>query len=173
MLLVDSPGAGLAGSAELFDELAWLSLEKPTAAYLEDQAYGTALWAATATDTISANAIGQFGSLGVAAVVLDRSQQFANEGVRVHVVAAGEFKGTGIPGTAITDKQLEYLQQRVNEIAAVQRTDIAAGRRLSGAKLDRVMSGEIFVGPSAVAAGLVDRIESFDQAFARLQQRVG
>jgi ClpP class serine protease len=47
-------------------------------------------------------------------VVTDFSKAFAAEGVRVDVIRAGALKGSGVPGTEVTDAQRAQVQRIVD-----------------------------------------------------------
>ena len=57
---------------------------------------------------VAANESALVGSIGTYGVIYDLSKRAENEGITVHIVRAGAFKGAGVPGAPVTDEQLAY-----------------------------------------------------------------
>lgn len=131
-----------------------------------------AYWAASQADHISINRAGFCGSIGTYAVIEDYSKAMEMEGIKVHVLSTGPYKGAGEPGTEITEEHLAEWQSVVDShfdhfAAAVHR-----GRSQLRAKshFNKVADGRIFSSNVALESGLVDHVESFDTAIIRLKQ---
>jgi signal peptide peptidase SppA len=172
MLLVDSPGGTVAGTSDLADEVSAAGKLKPTAAYIEDLGASAAYWVASQAGFISTGATGLVGSIGTYMQVRDSSEAAKMAGVRVHVIKAGDLKGIGTPGTPLTINQRDELQRMIDAVNDVFTRSVAKGRRLNQTRLAEVATGGIFVGHSAKSAGLVDAVESLDQATERLRRRI-
>ena len=168
-LHVDSPGGTAAGTQDLADDVAALAKRKPVLAYIEDFGASAAFWVASQSTHISVNRSGMVGSIGTYGVVYDTSGMAAMEGVKAHVVRAGQFKGVGTPGTEISQEQLAELQRNVDALNAHFIDAVAIGRRMTKDKIASIADGRVHVGDEALSLGLVDSVESFDAAFARLQ----
>lgn len=168
-LKIDSPGGTIAGMADLADEIVRAAKSKPLDAYIDDLATSGAYWAASQARRVYANRSAIVGSIGMFAVLEDWSKGFADRGVLVHVVRAGEHKGAGSPGTKITDSQLADSQRIVDSLNEQFLRGVAAGRRLSLSRVRELADGRVHVGQAAVDRGLVDGIESFDDTLARLR----
>lgn len=171
MLHIDSPGGTVAGTQDLAADIAALSAAKPTHSYFEDLAASAAYWAGSQSRFISAGPTTLSGSIGTYAAVYDMSGAAAMEGVKAYVVRAGQFKGMGTPGTEISPEQLTELQRNVDSLNAHFIDGVAAGRKMSRAKVLELADGRVHVGEEAKALGLIDAVESFDAAMARLQQQ--
>jgi ClpP class serine protease len=83
--------------------------------------------------------------------------------LEVKVVKAGRYKGTGIPGTQVTEEQLAQLQSRVDGLYKNFVATVTAGR---GAVEMDTMQGQDFYCVDAVARRLVDSIGTLNQAIA-------
>ena len=166
MLVIDSPGGMVAGTAELADAVRKADATKPVTAYIEDLGASAAYWVASQARRITSNRIAEIGSIGVLAVVQDTSKLAEREGVQVHVIATGPYKGAGVPGTPILPEQLQDMESRVNTVATHFFAAVRGGRDLTSAQMSRVTDGRVFPAAEAQALGLIDGIETFDEAFA-------
>lgn len=169
MLRIDSPGGSSAGTQDLADDIAALAADKPCHAYIEDLGCSAAFWAASQCGRIATNRTGIVGSIGTYAVLYDLSTAAAMQGVQVHVIASGPLKGAGTAGTKITPEQLAEWQQVVDALNGQFLAAVARGRKLSAQRVAELADGGVHVGEAAKAAGLVDDVESFDAALARLE----
>jgi len=170
-LRIDSPGGTVAGTRDLAEAVAQANAAKPVTAYIEDIGASAAYWVASAAGRIHAGAAALVGSIGTYGVLYDVSQRFAQMGVRPIVIRAGEFKGAGTQGTAITPEQVADYQRTVNELNALFVGQVSASRRLTGDRLAAVTDGRLHVGEHAKALGLVDEISSFDAVVSGLRPR--
>lgn len=172
MARVDSPGGTTDGTEELSGELAKAAAEMPVAGFADGLAASAAYWFLSQATTISAGPTAMVGSIGTYAAIRDSSAYHAQMGVKVHVVKSAEAKGAGVPGTEITGKQLAEWQRMIDASQAVFTAAVAAGRRVPLAKAQEWADARVHVGADAQAIGLVDHVESFDAAVARLEALV-
>ena len=172
MLHIDSPGGTSAGTAELGDEVRRTS--KPIYAHIDDLGASAAYWVASQADSISINRAGFSGSIGTYAVIYDTSKQAEMEGIKVHVLSTGAFKGSGEPGTEITEEQLGEWQSVVDSHFEHFAAAVRSGRPALKAKahFNAVADGRVFDAKSSLQNGLVDRVESFGTALIRLRKSV-
>jgi len=173
MLLVDSPGGTIAGTADLADDIATATGKKPTSTYYQDLGASAAIWAGTQTGYQSANRTSAIGSIGVYTVVHDLSKMAEQEGVGVFVIASGKYKGLGVPGTKISEELLGELQKRVDGLAVHFVEAVARGRKLSVEAVTAIADGRTFSAEEAAALKLIDRVESLDEAMVALERRIG
>jgi len=169
---LDSPGGTVAGTSDLAGEVRRARKSKHIYAIGVDMVASAAYWVASQTDMILANDTAMIGSIGVISVLYDQSQLFKKEGVEVHVIATGEFKGTGVAGTKITDDQLKDRQREVDELAEVFTRDVAAGRGLTKAEVMALADGRVHVGAQAKALSLIDHVMSFDDAIEFIEKDI-
>ena len=171
MVCIDSPGGTVAGTQALADELAAAAKVKPTHAFIEDLGASAAYWFASQANHVSAGPTALVGSIGTFAVVEDYSKLAESKGIKVHVVKAGENKGTGVPGTPVTDEQLAELQQLINGLNAHFLAGVSAGRKLSMAAVQKLNDGRVHLADAALDLKLIDAVETFDAAYDRLNQQ--
>ncbi len=169
LLDVDSPGGTVGGVQAAADVVRQVSERKHTLAYTGGTMASAAYWVASGAEAIYADQTAVVGSIGVYAQVLDTSRADELKGYRTQVFASGKFKGAGAPGTSLTEAQKEQIHERVNDLAAVFKTDV---RRFNPAISDDAMQGQTFTGAKAQAAGLVNSVASFAKAFQDLRNRI-
>ena len=163
LLHVDSPGGTVAGINDLADDIFAARQRKPTVAFIEDLGASAAYWAASQAGQVFMNPSGSAGGIGTYAVVVDASRAAKTEGVKVHVIKAGKFKGAGTFGTEITDEQLEMFQERVDQLNEFFIQSVARGRGMSLNRVRELADGRVHIGQAAVKLGLVDGLKSLDE----------
>lgn len=169
-LHIDSPGGTVAGTEELVADIVEAGKRKPVFAHVSDLGASAAYWVASAAHRITATRSSLIGSIGTYAVVSDFSGFAAKEGVKVHVVRAGDFKGAGVPGTEVTAAQLAETQRIVDGLNQLFLDGVASGRKMSIERVKMVADGRVHIAGDAVSLGLIDAVQSFDQAFAAAVQ---
>ena len=170
ILKIESPGGTVSGTKELADDIA--KFPKPIMAYCSDLTASAAYWIASQCNSIEANDTALVGSIGTYCVVMDSSGMAAKEGVIVHVVKAGEFKGMGTPGTEVTDRQLESLQRSVDGMNAFFLKAVATGRKMDQGLVEKIADGDVHLAARAKSLGLIDRVSTFEDCFERFAGKV-
>lgn len=173
MLRIDSPGGTVSGTSDLADDVSDAAGRKPLHAYIEDLGASAAYWVASQAGRISAGRTSLVGSIGTFAVLYDLSAMAAREGIKVHVLRAGAFKGAGTPGTEITPEQLSEWQRIVDELNAFFLDGVARGRKMSAEQVASLADGRVHVAAAAKKSGLIDGVGSFDTAMRELAKSAG
>ena len=168
LLHVDSPGGTVAGTADLAREVRDANAKKPVYAHIDDLGASAAYWAASQARSITANQTAEIGSIGVLAIVNDLSGAAEMEGIKVHVISTGDYKGAFAPGTEVTDDQLKYLQGVVNDVFAFFRADVMSGRGMAREAFDRVADGRTWIASKAKGLGLIDAVQSMDRTLEQI-----
>jgi hypothetical protein len=142
------------GTPELADRIAQVS--KPIMAFSNGMIASAAYWIASATGGIYTTRTANTGSIGVYMAIADESRAFEAQGVKIEVIKAGKLKAMGFPGTPITDQAREHLQAQVNQIYSMFTNHV---RQYRGDDIESsAMQGQLFMGPEAVEAGLIDGV---------------
>jgi signal peptide peptidase SppA len=171
-LVIDSPGGTVSGTSDLADDVAAAAAKKPVYAFIEDLGASAAYWVASqASKIFAANATTIVGSIGTFAVIEDSSGAAAMEGVKVHVLRAGEFKGGSVAGAPVEQKTLAWWQEMVNNQNEQFIRGVAQGRGMTLARVRELADGRAHVGQAAADLGLVDGIQSFDTTLGQLQKK--
>ena len=162
---IDSPGGEVNGTAEFSDMVYAARGTKPIEAYISHLGCSAAYWIASACDAISCDSTAQVGSIGVIAAVPNPEKDSKRE---------LQFVSSQSPGKRpdpTTESGRTQIQTRVDALADVF---VAAVARNRGVETETVLTaygaGGVLVGQGAVAAGLADRVGSYEDTLARLAQ---
>lgn len=172
MLVVDSPGGTVAGTDELAEDVRAASQVKQVHAHIDDLGASAAFWVASQATRITAGRTSQVGSIGTMAIVADSSEAAKMEGIKIHVISTGAFKGAGVPGTVVTKEHLAELQQRVDDINEHFLAAVEAGRGMTRKEVTVVADGRVFVAQKAKEVKLIDEVMSLDEAFDELSDTI-
>lgn len=170
MLKIDSPGGTVAGTMELGEAIKGFG--KPTATFGCDLMASAAYWVGSQADEISASQMTSVGGIGTYTYVFDASGAFEEAGVKVHVIKAGEFKGAGLPGTAIEQKHLDHIQKTIDAINDHFVEAVRKGRGMKRSQVDDLADGRTHLADDALDMKLVDRVETFESAFEAFEKRL-
>jgi signal peptide peptidase SppA len=170
LLHVDSPGGTAAGTAELADDVAAAAKQKPVWAYCNDLCASAAYWVASQATRVFANRTAIVGSIGTYSVVIDGSKMAEKAGLVVHVVRAGQHKGSGVFGTAISAAELEERQKLVNALNSHFLAGVASGRKMKPSRVTELADGRAHISSDAVKLGLIDGISTLDSVFSQMVQ---
>ena len=172
LLDVDSPGGTIPGVMEMAAEVLAARGKKPIIAHANSIMASAAYWLASAADQIVATPSGLVGSIGVFTVHEDLSKLLEQEGVKVSLISAGKFKTEGNPFEPLTDEGRAFLQGRVDEAYDQFVKAVAKGRSVAPTDVRKGFGeGRALPAKDALAAGLIDKIGTFDETVARLLPR--
>lgn len=172
MLHIDSPGGTVAGTFDLAEDFRRAQKVKDTAAHADDLMASAALWVGSQAMRLTAGKATEVGSIGSVAVVEDTSKAAEMQGVKVHIVSTGPYKGAFTDGAPVTAEQLAYLQDRVDSSADMFIAGLAAGRNMDGDAVRKLATGQVWSAKEAKSKGLIDSVESFDQAFLAFEASI-
>jgi signal peptide peptidase SppA len=164
LLHIDSPGGQVAGIAELARAVRQANAVKPVLAHIDDLGASAAYWVASQARRITANSPAEVGALGAMIALLDMSGAFDARGLKMHVIATGPYKGVGVPGTSPDSEALAYLQEIVDDTAALFFDAVQTGRGLTDAQLEAATSGKVWLAAKAQGMGLIDAVQPYEQA---------
>lgn len=169
----DSPGGTVDGVPELAARIyAARGQGKQIIAAVNAHCHSAAYWLASQCDSICITPSGEAGDIGVMTIRTDCSAMEAKEGVTRTLIKAGKFKGEGNPSFAPSDSEIAAQAQRVDGMYAMFTADVAKGRGVTQSAVQGGMGeGRSLGAKLALQAGLVDRIETFEQTLGRLAGR--
>lgn len=167
---IDSPGGSVEGVQEMADEVRDSRGDKPIVAVANGLAASAAFWIASAADQVSVIPSGQVGSIGVFSAHEDVSAALEAEGVKVTLIHAGKFKTEGNPFEPLSDEAREHIQSRVDATFATFLGAVAAGRGTTADVVKKDFGqGRLVDAQQALAAGMVDHVETLEQAINRMR----
>ena len=174
MLVLDTPGGTVKGNADLCADVGSFAASKPIFAFIEDMCASAGVSVASqATKRYANHANAIYGSMGTYGVLVDNSGLAEKLGVKVHVVKAGDYKGMGEPGTAITEEQLAEMQRIINSMNEGYLQMIATGLGKPVESIRPLADGRVLFASEAVKAGLINGVQTYEQAYAELLQLAG
>ena len=172
VLDIDSPGGVVDGIPEMAAELRSLRGSKPIVASANPMAASAAYWLAAQADEVVMTTSGAAGSIGVYATHREISGAMEMMGVKNTLISAGKYKTEANPFEPLSDEAREHIQEDVDHFYEAFTSDVAKGR---GAKQSEVKNGygegRVLNAKLALAAGLVDRVETLQETVARLSSR--
>jgi len=169
VMLVDSPGGSVFGIADLADAIRKADALKPVVAMIEDIGASGAYWLASQARAVYVNSTAMAGSIGVYTVMVDSSRRADREGLRVELVKAGQHKGIGTAGTAITSGDRQVVQDEVDALYEHFINAVANGRGMNADAVRALADGRIHIGQAAVDLGLADGVTTLDDLLAALE----
>jgi len=169
---VDSPGGVVDGIPEAAAMVRQLRGSKPIVAHANTMAASAAYWLASQADEVVVTPSGAVGSIGVYAAHRDMSGQGKLLGVETTLVSAGKYKTDGNPWEPLSESARAKMQHDVDHFYNLFAGDVAKGR---GVKVADVKAGygegAVLNAKDALAANLVDRVETISETTARLSSR--
>lgn len=165
LLNIDSPGGDANGIDELAKAVAAGRSVKPIVAYVGGTAASGGYWFASAASEIVVSDAALLGSVGV---VLNISKREQSSGVRTF-----EFVSSQSPlkrADPATESGAGSIQRIADDLGQVFVEAVARNR---GRSVEQVLAdfgaGSVLVGAKAVAAGMADRVGTFEGTLAQLQ----
>jgi protease-4 len=159
---INSPGGSVVASREI--AYAIKRMKKPSVCWLGDVAASGAYWVASSCDHIVADPLSLTGSIGVSASYLQFARLFEKYGVTYEQIVSGERKDIGSPYRNLTSEEREKLEYVVNETFRYFLDDVIKNRNLNETQVERITSGDIFLGKDGVELGLIDSLGTFEDA---------
>jgi len=154
VLYFDSPGGSATGILELADFIR-SERSKPIYAFTDSVMASGAYWLAAACSGIFATPSSYVGSIGVYRAIIDYSEQYAQDGLKLVLFQAGKFKAAGLEGSSLTQEQAELMQLQVDAVY----TQFTGAIKRYRSKVSRTsMEGQVMNSADAVKSHLVDEI---------------
>lgn len=174
LLDIDSPGGQVDMVPEAAAALRSARAKKPLVAVANTMAASAAYWLFSQAREGVITPSGEVGSIGVFAVHSDLSKQLEMLGISPTIIKAGKYKAELSPFQPLTEEARAYAQQGVDTFYSMFTRDVAAGR---GANVNDVRAGfgegRMVTAQQAVAQGMADKVDTFDNTLARLMSGGG
>jgi signal peptide peptidase SppA len=166
---VDSPGGNVQGITEAAAVVREARGQKPIVAMANHDAYSAAYWIASQADEVVVSPSGGVGSIGIIGAHQDISEAQAKAGVKTTLISAGKYKTEGNPYEPLGDEARAEMQRRADAFMSIFAGDVAKGRGTAVAKVRSDFGqGRTVLAKDALAAGMVDRIDTFENTVRRL-----
>lgn len=166
LLHMDTPGGEVNGVAEFADMVYAARGKKPIYAYVGGLCASAGYWIGSAADVIICDQTAMLGSIGVIAAVPDPAYDSAGD---VVFVSSQSPKKRPDPTTA---EGKTDIQSTIDSLAQIFVETVARNRGVTAdTVLESFGQGGVFVGKEAIAAGLADRLGSYEDVLAQLAGR--
>ena len=113
---------------------------------------------ASAADYVIVNRMSITGSIGVISSYLEFSGLMEKYGVGYERLVSGERKDLGIPYKKLTGEEKQLFQRKLDRIHQFFIEEIASNRRMEQKEVEKIATGEFFLGVEALSLGLVDAL---------------
>ena len=164
---IDSSGGEVSGNFDLADEIYASRGKKPIIAFVNDSGFSGAYSIASAADKIYLTRTAGVGSIGVKMVHADVSERDAKEGIKYTVIYEGERKNDFSPHAPLSTEARKIAQQAVKSAYDVFVSTVARNNGLSKSDIINTQAA-IYIGQSAVDAGLADAVMSYNEVISTL-----
>lgn len=168
VLDVNSPGGSVFGVQEVGDAIYQARSTKPVIAVVNSIAASGGYWVASQATEVVITPSGMAGSIGAYMAHEDRSEKYAQEGVKRTYVHAGKYKVEGNDSGPLEGEALAYTQSMVDAFYSSFVRAVARGRGVSveTARSAEFGQGRMVMAKDAVARGMANRIGTLDQVIA-------
>ena len=174
VLDIDSGGGAVSGVADAGNLIRLIDENvKPVYSFTDGAMCSAAYWLGCSAREVYSSNVSTVGSIGVIATHMEYSKALKDAGVGVTVVRAGEFKALANSVEPLSDKAKTQLQNQLNAAYGVFLEHVADCRKTTVNLCDANMAqGREFFGKEALAAGLVDGIETFDSMMSKVEMKL-
>lgn len=172
LLDIDSPGGSVFGVPELGEFLLQARQKKRIVAQANPVAASAAYWIAASCSELVVAPSGQVGSIGVLSVHDDISKAQEKDGVKTTIVRAGRYKAEGNPYEPLSDEARADMQAKIDAYYDMFVRAVADGRATDPRTVRSGFGqGRMLMAADAKAAGMADRVATFDATLGRLLMR--
>lgn len=164
---VDSNGGEVSGIIDAVATIRAVAAKKPVWAIANEKAFSAGMWTATAAGKLFAAQTAMVGSIGVRMLHVDQSQRDAKQGLVYTEIVAGARKADFSPHAPLSDAAMATAQAEVDRIYAMFVQAVADHRGIDPQTVRNTEAG-LLAPMEALAIGLIDGIQSFDETLAQL-----
>lgn len=170
LLDIDSPGGIAAGIGEMAGMIRAGTARKPVTAYIASQACSAAYWLGAAAGDVVIHATAMAGNIGVVAGARVQENPDAQGYRLIEVVSSNAPDKRPDPRT---EEGAATIRAVLDQVEAQFIDDVAAFRGVSREAVLRDFGrGSNLVGSKAVAAGMADRLGTFEETLSELKRGV-
>lgn len=167
VLYVNSGGGSAIASELILEEARNLQRKKPVIAYFDRISASGGYMAMLAADEIWGGPMSLVGSIGVFAGKFETSELFARLGVSREVIAFGQNAGLHSTSRPFTGPERQSLETEVQETYEAFLDLVGGSRGMTREQVHQRGEGRVYSAATALEAGLVDKVGSFDEACRR------
>lgn len=171
VLRVDSGG----GTATAGEEMAYYvsQFSKPIVVSSASLNASAAYEISSQADYIFVAKSTEIGAIGTVMQLTDLSGLLEKLGVNMDTITSADSKDSSYGYRSLTDEERAYYQDMVDQINSVFIENVAAGRNMSIADVEKLATGMPFTGMDAVKNGLADKIGTREDALDKAAELAG
>lgn len=167
----NSGGGAVVASKDIKREIE--SVEVPAVCRFRDVAASGAYLASLGCDSIVADSASLTGSIGVRSSYLEYSGLLDKLGIEYVNITSGQLKETGVPYRNTSDQERELLQEKADIVHRDFIDEVKTERNLTAEQLERIETGEVFLGEEAKELSLVDTLGGRSTAIQKAENLTG
>ncbi|WP_103173256.1 S49 family peptidase [Paracoccus sp. SY] len=173
ILDLDTGGGEAGGITGVAKQIAALAKQKRVVAVVNDTACSGGYWIASAANEIVVSETSMVGSIGVVVLHVNRAGEMKQKGWEPTFIYAGAHKVDGHSLAPLSDSVRADVQASIDALyrSFCQGVAVGRGSRLTEAAA-RATEARVYLGADTIAAGLADRVDSFDAVLRSLQRAV-
>lgn len=161
---IDSPGGTVSGMKDLSSFIS--TMDVPTISHTSSQMASAAYFTGISCEHCFADDMAESGSVGVVMTLMEYTEAMKEAGVHAEVFRSGKHKQAGNPYEKLSAENRKHIQDQVMTYADKFYGFVSEHRGIPIPAMTEIMTGKTFIGEEALAAGLIDKIMSFDEALA-------
>ncbi|MFL5352745.1 signal peptide peptidase SppA [Archangium sp.] len=170
LLYVSSSGGSAVASEIILEAVQRVAKKKPVIAFVDRVAASGGYMAALGAREIWATPHAIVGSIGVFVGKFDTSGLLEKLGVHRTLITRGENAGLYSSTRGFTEHERALMDAEVEETYQAFLGHVAKARGRTKEEIHALGEGRVFSGTRALAAGLVDRTEGFEEACRRAME---
>ena len=168
---INSPGGSAVASDEIAAEIK--KVNKTTVAWIREIGTSGAYWIASSTDHVVANRMSITGSIGVIASYLGFEGFIEEHNITYNRLISGKYKDLGSPFKELTQEEKALFEKSLGSINDYFIDEVAKNRNLNRKEVERLATGQFYLGVDALNLGLVDELGSKDEVIKYIEKRIG
>lgn len=166
VLRIDSPGGSIAASQEIAAMIR--GFEKPIVASMADMAASGGYYISAPCQGIVAQPGTMTGSIGVISTLITTDGLYEMLGIEVEIFKSGEHKD--MFNRKLTEEERLIMQEISDEAYRQFINEVAEGRGMSAGDVEKLATGQLYLGSQAMELGLVDRLGGLEDAIGYLAE---
>ncbi len=159
---IDSPGGSVSGMKDLSNFIQGIDL--PTVSHTSATEASAGYFLGSSCEKCYADDMAEVGSVGVVMTLMEYTEAMKKQGVHAEVFRSGKHKQAGNPYEKLSAENRKHMKDQVMTYANKFFSFVSENRGIPRPAMTEIETGKTFIGEEAVAAGLIDKITSFDEA---------
>ncbi|KWO16332.1 hypothetical protein WM27_24670 [Burkholderia ubonensis] len=172
LMVFNTPGGSVYGTAELGDVINRVKALKPVIGVAQSLAASAGYWLLSQCTEAYCSPGGEVGSIGVYSGYQNIAKAMEMAGVDIQLFSAGKYKTELSPfSDGLSPDAVAYQEQRAQEYYTMFTKAVAKGRKVPVASVRNGMGqGRVLGAQAALEAGMIDGIASIDGVVGKMQR---